>query len=92
VPWTLPGVPPAGPVRAAGRGVGGGEAASDSAHRNRRHPRAVGGGGPRTPFDHFKGRVRPHVDGNAIALVVAVEPIDGAAVIEAEADELPKAV
>src|SRR5688500_5297599 len=40
----------------------------------------------------FKGRVRLHVDFNAIGPVVAVEPIDGAVVIEAEADELPKAV
>jgi hypothetical protein len=40
----------------------------------------------------FKGRVRLHVDFNAIGPVVAVEPVDGAVVIEAEADELPKAV
>jgi hypothetical protein len=32
------------------------------------------------------------LDCNAIELVVAVEAIEGAVVIEAEADELPKAV
>jgi hypothetical protein len=40
----------------------------------------------------FKGRVRLHVDFNAIGPVVAVEPMDGAIVIEAAADELPEAV
>ena len=40
----------------------------------------------------FKGRVRLHVDFNAMGPVVAVEPVDGAVVIEAEADGLPKAV
>ena len=40
----------------------------------------------------FKGRVRLHVDFNAIGPVVAVEPVDGAVVIEAAADELPEAV
>jgi hypothetical protein len=40
----------------------------------------------------FKGRMKLHVDFNAIGPVVAVEPVDGAVVIEAEADELPKAV
>ena len=40
----------------------------------------------------FRGRVRLHVDFNAIGPVVAVETLDGAVVIEAEAEELLKAV
>jgi hypothetical protein len=40
----------------------------------------------------FNGRVRLRVDFNAIGPVVAVEPVDGAMVIEVGADELPEAV
>lgn len=36
----------------------------------------------------FKGRVRLRVDFNAIGPVVAVEPVDGAVVIEAEGEGL----
>lgn len=39
----------------------------------------------------FKGRVRLRVDFNAIGPVVAVEPVDGAVVIEAEGEGLPEA-
>jgi hypothetical protein len=39
----------------------------------------------------FKGRVRLRVDFNAIGPVVAIEPIDGAAVIEVEVEGLPEA-
>ena len=39
----------------------------------------------------FEGRVRLRVDFNAIGPVVAVEPVDGAVVIEAEGQGLPKA-
>jgi hypothetical protein len=39
----------------------------------------------------FEGRVRLRVDFNAIGPVVAVEPVDGAVVIEADAEGLPKA-
>jgi len=39
----------------------------------------------------FKGRVRIRVDFNAIGPVVAIEPIDGAVVIEAEVEVLPVA-
>lgn len=39
----------------------------------------------------FEGRVRLRVDFNAIGPVVAVEPIDGAVIIEAETGELPEA-
>jgi hypothetical protein len=36
----------------------------------------------------FEGRVRLRVDFNAIGPVVAVEPLDGAVVVEAETAEL----
>ena len=39
----------------------------------------------------FKGRVRLRVDFNAIGPVVAVEPVDGAVVIEAEGEGLAEA-
>jgi hypothetical protein len=39
----------------------------------------------------FEGRVRLRVDFNAIGPVVAVEPVDGAVIIEAETGELPEA-
>jgi hypothetical protein len=39
----------------------------------------------------FEGRVRVRVDFNAIGPVVAVEPIGGAVVIEAESTQLPEA-
>jgi hypothetical protein len=39
----------------------------------------------------FEGRVRLRVDFNAIGPVVAVEPIGGAVVIEAESTLLPEA-
>jgi len=39
----------------------------------------------------FEGRVRLRVDFNAIGPVVAVEPVDGAVIIEAETGELSEA-
>src|SRR5919205_538088 len=40
----------------------------------------------------FEGRVRLRVDFNPIGPVVAVEPVDGAVVIEAESKGLPEAI
>jgi hypothetical protein len=40
----------------------------------------------------FEGRVRLRVDFNPIGPVVAVEPVDGAVVIEAESEAPPEAV
>jgi hypothetical protein len=39
----------------------------------------------------FEGRVRLRVDFNPIGPVVAVEPVDGAVVIEAESERLREA-
>jgi hypothetical protein len=39
----------------------------------------------------FEGRVRLRVDFNAIGPVVAVEPLDGAVIVEAETAGLPEA-